>query len=175
MDVEQFWKMIEATRPSNRDLPSHCDNLIDLLSRDSVDEVVSFACILCDLMDDAYRWDLWTVAYVVCGGYLSDDSFKDFRGWLIMQGKEFFQASLKSPLVIPDRIPDSAEPFCEEIQGVAEEAYCLTLGDDSDFPYPEPYPFVWELRQLKGQPIDLQHPPREYTELMERFIKNRER
>ena len=48
-------------------------------------------------MDNAaYRTDVWALAYLLRGG-CSDDSLDAFRGWLILQGRKVFEATLADP------------------------------------------------------------------------------
>jgi hypothetical protein len=46
--------------------------------------------------DETYRTDLWALAYLLRGG-CSDDSFMDFRAWLILQGREAYAGALEDP------------------------------------------------------------------------------
>lgn len=49
-----------------------------------------------ELLGAAYTEELWGAAHVIWGG-CSDDGFDDFLGWLILQGKEVYEASLRDP------------------------------------------------------------------------------
>ena len=44
----------------------------------------------------AHSWDLWGAAYVIYGG-CSDDSFTDFKGGLLLQGREVFEKAIADP------------------------------------------------------------------------------
>ena len=52
------------------------------LSRLEVDEIVAFDRFFLERVNEAYRTDLWEVAYLMNDG-CSDDGFDYFRGWLI--------------------------------------------------------------------------------------------
>ncbi len=45
---------------------------------------------------EAYREDIWALAYLVQDG-CSDDAFEDFRCWIILQGRDVFSAVLEDP------------------------------------------------------------------------------
>ena len=62
------------------------------LQRLSLAEIIAFECILCELVGEAYRRDLWSVVYTINGG-CSDDGFLDFRSWLVMQGRDVLETA----------------------------------------------------------------------------------
>ncbi len=45
---------------------------------------------------DAFRSDLWAVADIMNGGW-SDDGFDYFLGWLVLRGKQAYEAALANP------------------------------------------------------------------------------
>ena len=49
-----------------------------------------------ELLERAYRWDLWGAAFVMNGG-CSDDGFRHFRDWLISEGEAVYEAALAAP------------------------------------------------------------------------------
>ena len=86
---------------------------------------------MADARAEAYRWDLWAVAYIVNGG-CADDGFEYFRGWLIAQGRPRFQEALENPEIVGDWAePDENE--CEDILYAAQDAYESRTGEE--FPY----------------------------------------
>jgi hypothetical protein len=71
----------------------------------------------------ANEWDLWAAGYLALGG-LGDDSFLDFRTWLISQGQERFERVLAAPDDLADLSWDDEENdlgFAEEWSYVATE------------------------------------------------------
>ena len=48
------------------------------------------------MLAEAYHWDLWGAAYLINGG-CSDDGFEYFRRWLVLQGRDVFQAAVSNP------------------------------------------------------------------------------
>ena len=73
-------------------------------------------------MAESYSWDLWAMAYLANGG-ASDDGFDYFRGWLILQGKDRFTASLQDPRRALDGVKAGTLVECEDILAVAAQAY----------------------------------------------------
>lgn len=77
----------------------------------------------------SYRWELWGAAYVINGG-CSDDCFDYFRGWLLLQGKDVFDAALRDPdtLVTVRGIADS--PELEAALSLTPDAYRSMTGQE---------------------------------------------
>ena len=50
----------------------------------------------------AYQYGLWTAASVMERHSCSDDSFIDFRAWLVGQGRDVYMAALKDPDSLAD-------------------------------------------------------------------------
>lgn len=96
MDISKFWEIIEQSKKNtNEDIYLQLDNLREALQHLNKSEIIKAQEIFLDLMDKAYKWDLWAAAYTIQGG-CSDDGFIDFRAWLIGRGKEVYYAALES-------------------------------------------------------------------------------
>lgn len=97
MDLEQFWALIAQSRQDAAgNLSAQEKALAKLLAELEPDELVDFDKHYHDMLDVAYRWDLWAAAYILNGG-CSDDGFDYFRDWLIAQGETVFVAALQNP------------------------------------------------------------------------------
>ena len=129
MNQETFWKTIQESKESSASKPeTQHEKLTAILKTMNKDELLGFARNWYQCHQNAYRWDLWAVAYMVDGG-CSDDSFMDFRSWLIGQGKEVYEAIMKDPNAIVN-IPDSELFFYEELGYVANEVYKEVTGEE---------------------------------------------
>jgi hypothetical protein len=109
MDEQRFWEMLEPLR--SMPLAIREAQLAADLEALSEAEVSAFAQQFQRAVDRAYTWDLWGAAYVVMGG-CSDDGFKEFRNWLISEGRVTYEAVLASPDRLAELapIPVSSEP-----------------------------------------------------------------
>ena len=96
MDLDGFWSLIGQARTAPGGPSEHASELERLLRKKSPSEIEEFARIQGDLMRASYRWDLWGAAYVINQG-CSDDGFDYFRGWLLVQGKDVWDAALRDP------------------------------------------------------------------------------
>ena len=119
---------------------------------------------MADARAEAYRWDLWAVAYIVNGG-CADDGFEHFRGWLIAQGRPRFQEALENPEIVGDWAePD--ENYCEDILYAAQDAYENRTGEV--FPYDAIH--THQPSETAGAPWDEEQLEALYPELYGRFL-----
>lgn len=65
------------------------------------------------------RSDLWAAAFVLMGG-CSDDSFMDFRSWLILQGRDAIEAIVRDPDSLAD-YPFVESPSAQGLSSVARK------------------------------------------------------
>jgi hypothetical protein len=149
MDIDTFWELIrKSRRGATQDCEQITENLTARLEKLEPAEIISFDEHMGNLLDQAYRWDLWAVAYIINGG-CSDDGFLDFRGWLIAQGKEFFEQVMADPETAARRVRDE-EIECEAILGPWYDAYINKTGEEP--PDNETLPDVSTSGELKGEP-----------------------
>lgn len=90
MEEQRFWELVEKTSGGGTSSLSG-----ELGQLDDAD-LRGFADTLQAVQQRAYRWDLWAAGYLALGG-LGDDSFQDFRTWLIRQGRSVFERVLADP------------------------------------------------------------------------------
>ena len=165
MNKERFWSIVDATRLAP---PSHARD-VDFGERNRLyraalagltpEEILDFRYYLEERLIEAYRWDLWAAAILIEDG-CTDGSFRDFRAWLVAQGRETFEAALRDP----ETLADNAE---------------LKVSDGATYPAFVSIP--WEVYQYQAghdmPELDLAHPSQpageksseEPIELAERF------
>jgi hypothetical protein len=129
-----FWQLIAQARvQANQDPYEVCNQITELLlARPSADSL-QFQRIFERLHNVSYRADLWGAAYLMNGG-CSDDGFDYFRGWLIAQGKEVFEAALANPDSLIHAIGDADEADFgfedEDILNLGRRAWLQQTGSD---------------------------------------------
>ena len=97
MPDDQFWRIIREThKKANGDYEAQQEMLDSRLGKMTPQNILLFDNKFRQLRGEAYSWDLWGAAYIIHGG-CSDDSFNDFRGWVIAQGKDFYYKTLANP------------------------------------------------------------------------------
>ena len=110
-----------------------------MLESQSPEEILDFRAAFDECVNRAYRWDLWGVAYVINGG-CSDDGFDYFLGWLIAQGKEYFEAALQDPERAGNAVEPGEEADFEDMWYVAGRAYEASTGRDDFYEQLPPSP-----------------------------------
>jgi hypothetical protein len=99
VDSNTFWTLIATARAEVPD-PADCRAVAaaasSLLASRPPAEIVAAQQVLWDLLASSYQNPLWAAAYLINGG-CSDDGFDYFRGWLLLQGREVFEAAVADP------------------------------------------------------------------------------
>lgn len=129
MTRDEFWQLIDSTRPKGFWAALHAGSLELQLETLSEEEIISFECHFRQVMAESYRWDLWGAAYIVNGG-CSDDGFEYFRAWLISQGKRFYEKCLADPEAVGSRADADGDTEDEEFMYCAMEAFREKTGRD---------------------------------------------
>jgi hypothetical protein len=148
MTKDVFWELIDKSHRevgkdqmdglSARDrMDRQLDCLLGRLKMLAPEEIVGFQCCFEECVRDAFRWDLWAVAWIVNGG-CSDDGFDYFLGWLIAQGREYYHAALADPETAARRVKPREFAECEEMWSIASRAYEARTGrEDFDERLPD--------------------------------------
>jgi hypothetical protein len=139
MTEDQFWELIASSRQDVSDSAAQEATLASLLSSLPPQEILAFEHLFLTKRTESYRWDLWGVATLVHGGFCSDNSFEDFRLWLICQGHQAYKQVLSNPETVLDlfdresvaRKHSYAPRFMayEGLGAVAHEAYESVTGE----------------------------------------------
>lgn len=86
MPDDRFWQVIDMSYQKSRgDFEQQQEIIYQELRKLSPVEVIHFDNKFRKLRGEAYTWDLWGAIYIINGG-CGDDSFMDFRDWVIAQG-----------------------------------------------------------------------------------------
>ncbi|MEL7118115.1 MAG: DUF4240 domain-containing protein [Bacteroidota bacterium] len=119
MDTNTFWSLIDSSRKSSKgDFEIQQEQLVDELMKLGAEQIIAYDKLFTTYFDHAYQWKLWAAAHTILGG-CSDDCFDDFRGWLIAQGKEVYDAALENP----DSLVEVAIDTEMDFEGFAYCAY----------------------------------------------------
>lgn len=130
MDEDKFWLIIASTKKkSNGNYERQQEELKRELLKLEPIEILKFDNRFRTFRGNAYKWDLWGAAYIMNGG-CSDDSFSDFRGWLIAQGKEIFFNALTNPETLVDLSHDMDNDDWEGLSYVATTSFEEKTGNE---------------------------------------------
>jgi hypothetical protein len=162
MNVEGFWHLIESSKRGVEDCDEQSEKLAELLAELEPQEIADFGVIMQQQLIEAYRWDLWAVAYIINGG-CSDDGFEYFRCWLIAQGKDYFEAALRNPEDAAAKVSAGVDVECESILYVASQSYEDKTGSGM------PPPNVTHPSEPQGKSWDEDEVEQLYPNLAQRF------
>lgn len=160
-----FWDLIDQVRARGKSCAEGALALERILSELPSREIEAFARDQENLMRMSYRWDLWGAAFVINGG-CSDDGFDYFRGWLMLQGRDVWEAALRDPESLAG-VSLESDAECEDALYSAGKAYehvaRRTLPSTADHRPAAPAGTAWKEADLEGL----------YPKLWERFAANR--
>lgn len=133
MEEKQFWALINDMQDQDEPfewLTHHLSNMAD-------DEIADYEHHFQNMFTKSYTSNLWGAAYLIMGG-CSDDLFDYFRGWLIAQGQEVFEATLQNPEFLAEYIPDFYEeeeimPELEDMLDIGLNAFTLKKTGDTEW------------------------------------------
>jgi hypothetical protein len=148
MTTDEFWKLIARSRRGTAgDIDAQMDRLRELLRGLDPKDVVGFDRRFLECARAAFRNDLWAAAYIINGG-CSDDGFDYFVGWLVAQGRAYFEAALADPAKAGRRVEPGEEVECGDMWSIAARVYEEATGKDYDGVAPN------VTRTLKGKGWD---------------------
>jgi uncharacterized protein DUF4240 len=163
MTKDGFWKLIDKSRRGAENVDAQMARLLELLTQSEPKEILSFDRRFQECIRDAYCEELWAAAYIINGG-CSDDGFDYFLGWLVAQGRRFFEATLADPEKAGRRVEPGEEVECAEIWSVAARAYEAKTGKQDFY---DVVPGV--TRRLRGRAWDEETVGQIYPRLAKRF------
>ncbi len=97
MNEDQFWKIVQITKDNSKgDFEKQQVELAKELRKLKPSDIILFGNRFRYFRGQANTWELWGAIYIIHGG-CGDDSFNDFREWVIGQGKDFYYKTIKDP------------------------------------------------------------------------------
>ena len=142
-----FWQIIEAHVSRPLQVDSAAEQLEKALRKLPEPELREFCRRFDELMAEAYRWDLWGIAYLVNEG-CGDDSFMDFRASLICLGQDTFEAALADAESLVNLPLEELQGLCDEgMLYAGPTAYEAIAGEQPPDPVAHP-------REPAGEPWD---------------------
>lgn len=154
MDETDFWTVVDSSRDAaGGDPVAHAELLVERLSELDPESVTDFARHFEARFNRAYRWDVWGAAWVLLEG-AGDDTFENFRCWLIAQGRHAFEGTLHDPDALADLLGDfdaTRDGEAEDVGYAAYDAYeRLTGAELPELGLPQPP------AEPEGSPLDFE-------------------
>lgn len=132
MNEQIFWSLLKKTQQQSKGSPEEQQELIrNELLMIKPEEVKQYDEFFSRYKNKAYTWDLWGAAFIIFGG-CSDDSFSDFRGWLVAQGKDIYMNAIINPESLAE-LPEIDRELEFEMEGfsyLADEVYEELVSED---------------------------------------------
>jgi hypothetical protein len=162
MDEDHYWAMIDESIKNSHDGESQRENLITQLEQLEPEEIIKFRLKTDKLLYDTYTSEMWCAAYLLNGG-CSDDGFEYFRLWLVLRGKDVYEAAKENPDWLVTQLDEGREAgFFEDLWYVADYAFDrrtmkkLHEWVDEDFEFnEEDYPQI-EFNWSEDDPASMQ-------------------
>ena len=150
MKTNDFWRLIEDAHVNAKGNSEQQYRLIDeQLGNSPASEIIDFETILKEQLRRADQFKMMEAAFIVAS-YVSDDTFEDFRAWLISLGKEKFERALDDPESIADLLTreQALEITGDGLVTAAFMAYKKVTKTEDLYEHvemqPDPeYPFDW--------------------------------
>lgn len=131
MDRKTFWELQDRTRQAaNNDGELQAELLVETLVNMSVADILSYEVHFDELTDQAYRADIWDAAEIISGS-CGDDSFSDFRAWLVGQGQKVYENTLADPDSLADVVELGDQTQIQSLNYVYVVAFERSTGLDS--------------------------------------------
>jgi len=130
MPEDQFWALIQSTYDkASGNFETQQDEMTQALRKLSPQDIIHFDNRFRELRGKAYHWQLWAAIYIIHGG-CSDDSFIDFRDWVISQGREFYDKTITNPETLVELDTEKIEVDWEGMGYVASTVFEELTGEE---------------------------------------------
>ena len=132
MDRSTFWDLVDRSRAgTDGDPEAQAANLVVLLDDLPLGEVAAFDSRFTEANLALNTWDVLGAGTVLLGR-MSDDTFTDFRSWVVAQGRGVHERVVAAPDSLADVDVDDLEAVgaAEEVADAAHRAYESRSGGD---------------------------------------------
>jgi hypothetical protein len=136
LDTDEFWRIVGDCR-LKAESPSDFNSALEGVLRTlSAEEIADFRLRWLAFSDELYSWDVWDASALMLGG-TDDDSFMDFRSWVISLGKSTYDLVRDKPdelAKLGATILDAGSPAAEQLVGLPARVYRAVVGQDPPNP-----------------------------------------
>jgi hypothetical protein len=139
MDENLFWEIIKTTKDnSHNDYERQQEELEHELGKLTPDDLILFGNRFRFFRGQANTWELWGAIYIIQGG-CGDDSFNDFREWVIGQGKDFYYKTIKDPETLAELETEFIEETAdfEGLGYIPSKVFEELTGQEMPYPFSE--------------------------------------
>ncbi|MCD6010413.1 MAG: hypothetical protein K0Q79_275 [Flavipsychrobacter sp.] len=130
MNDEAFWSIIHRSYEAAKgDYEEQQEQLEAELHKLTPQDIILFDNKFRQLCGIAYNWQLWGAIYIINGG-CGDDSFNDFRDWIVAQGKDFYFRTIPDPATLVDVNREKLEVEWEGMGYIPTAVFEEITGED---------------------------------------------
>jgi hypothetical protein len=125
-----FWDIVGKCRRDAESLADFNAILKRELDALPVEDIASFRLAWLAASDDIYSWDVWDASALMLNG-TDDDSFMDFRSWVISLGRadyETIRADADNLAEYGRIVADAESVEAEELNGILDRLYSARTG-----------------------------------------------
>ena len=138
MDLEEikFWKVIEESSDiaektftelshSKTDLfyEKQANIIVDILLTLKIEDIYSYYRVFWINWSKSYTLNTYVILYILEYSVTNGDMFRNFRCWLIAQGKDFFYKAINAPDDLVGGLERDSAYVIESLFGIADEAF----------------------------------------------------
>lgn len=163
MDVGEFWALIERSGEGAPAGEQRGEQLVAILAELPAEEILAFQRQFAERVVDAYQWDWMAVATLV-NGDATAEGFDGFVGWVMAQGRAYFEAALADPERAAERAVPGERADLRALWAAPAEAYKQVTGRTDFHESAEPISIVMEGDRWKEGELEQRYP-----ELVKRF------
>jgi len=157
MDVGEFWALIERSGEGAPTVEQRDEQLVAALAELSAEEILAFQRQFAERVVDAYRWDWMAVATIVNGDGTAE-GFDGFVGWVMAQGRAYFEAALADPEQAAERAVPGERADLRALWAAPAKAYTRRTGRDDFHENAEPISIVMEGDRWQDGELDQRYP-----------------
>jgi hypothetical protein len=137
LDEDRFWQIIQTSLSrSGKDFDQQQEELAAELRSMTPDELILFGNRFRYFRGLANTWELWGAIYLIHGG-CGDDSFNDFREWLIGQGRERYFRTIYDPGTLIELEAAAFDIGWEGLGYVPGSVFLELTGSEMPYPFRE--------------------------------------
>jgi hypothetical protein len=110
MTRDEFWTYIEQCRQHSDNMPAFNRLLEAMLDTWEMPKIAAFHKVMWyDIGVSHDGGELWDIMYQAADYLGSADTWECYGGWLIAQGREFYEAVMRNPQVALTRVPPAED------------------------------------------------------------------
>jgi hypothetical protein len=127
-DDSAFWRLISQTRrEAGNNTGSQSSLLVEKLSKLPARSILDFAAVLKRFDKRLYSWNVWGAASVIQPG-CDSACFRDFRRYVMWQGRDAYTKALTNPDSLAPLVQDANNGDWENADNPAPDAYTSATG-----------------------------------------------